>query len=128
MLTIVAGLLFFVALVAAITITASWSHLRSGLWRYVVGLVICTASYVLALLTLMGVSEYAPKLLGVPASSDMVQFRADIWIGFLAAVVVASAGVEATLYVLTGKWSNSFFGRLTVVASCPFLRLTQPTW
>jgi hypothetical protein len=113
LLTVVVGLLFFVALVAAITITASWSRLRSGLWRYIAGLVICTGTYVLALLTLMSVGEYAPKL-GVPASSDMVEFRADMWIGFLGAALVASAGVELVLYILAGKWRNSFFGRLAV--------------
>ena len=120
LLTVGVGLLFFLALVTAITITASWSHLCSGLWRYIVGLVICTVTYVLALITLMGVSGYAPEL-GVPASSDIVQFRADIWIGFLAAVIVASAGVEAALYVLTGKWSNSFFGRLAVAGVASLL-------
>ena len=120
LLTVDVGLLFFAAVLTAITITSSWPRLRPGLWRYIVGLVICTVTYVLALITLMGVSGYAPEL-GVPASSDIFQFRADIWIGFLAAVIVASAGVEAALYVLTGKWSNSFFGRLAVAGVASLL-------
>src|SRR5215470_13671949 len=96
----------------AITITSSWLRVRPGLWRYIVGVVICTGVYVLALFTLMSVSGYAPKLLGIPASGDIVDFRADIWIGLLVAVFVAAAGVEVVLYILTGTWSNSFFGRL----------------
>jgi hypothetical protein len=113
-LSVGVGLLFFVALLAAITITAGWPRLRPGLWRYIVAVVICTVAYVLALFTLMSVSAYVPKLLGVPASGDLVEFGADMWIGLLAAVLVASAGVELVLYILTGTWSNSFFGRLAV--------------
>jgi hypothetical protein len=121
LLTVGVGLLFFAAVLTAITITSSWPRLRPGLWRYIVGVTICTGVYVLALFTLMIVSGYAPKLLGIPASGDIVDFRADIWIGFLAAVIVASAGVEAALYVLTGKWSNSFFGRLAVAGVASLL-------
>jgi hypothetical protein len=114
LLTVGVGLLFFAAVLAAITITSSWPRLRPGLWRYIVGVIICTGAYVLALFALMSVSGSVPKLLGVPASGDIVEFGADIWIGLLAAVVVASAGVEVVLYILTGTWSNSFLGRLAV--------------
>ena len=114
LLTFLVGLLFGIAVLASITITSSWSRLRPGLWRYMVGSTVCTGTYVLALFTLISVSGYAPHLLGVPASDDIGEFRADIWIGFLAASLVASAGVESALYILTGKWSISSFGRLAV--------------
>ncbi|HEY6250946.1 MAG TPA: hypothetical protein VI685_13380 [Candidatus Angelobacter sp.] len=113
-LAIGVGPLFFLAILAAIMLTDSWSHLSRGLWRYVAAICLCTAVYVLALVTFSIVGGYSPKLLGASESGDIVQFRIDVWAGLLVAVLVASAGIESVAYILTGKWSNSFFGRLAL--------------
>lgn len=108
------GLLFFVALLAAITISASWSRLRRGLWRYIVGLVICAVAYLSGLFAFSVAAGYLPDLLGVPASSNMSSFGADVWIGLLVANLVSSVCIELFASVITGSWSNRFFLFLTV--------------
>jgi hypothetical protein len=55
---------------------------------------------------------YSPQLIGVSESNDIVQFRTDVWIGLLAAALVASAGIELLAFALIGKWSTAVFGQL----------------
>ncbi|HEY1525806.1 MAG TPA: hypothetical protein VGH51_06170 [Candidatus Angelobacter sp.] len=102
------GPLFFVAVLTAITLTGSWSHLSHGWWRIVAGICICTGAYLLALFTFLAVAGYS----GIPTSTDQIRFGADVWVGLLAAALVASACIELLVFVLTGKWSNSFLFRL----------------
>jgi hypothetical protein len=102
------GPLFFVAVLTAITLTGSWSHLSHGWWRIVAGICICTGAYLLAFFTFLVVVGYS----GIPTSTDQIRFGADVWIGLLAAALVASACIELLVFVLTGKWSNSFLFRL----------------
>src|SRR2546430_7604175 len=64
------GLLFFVALLAAITVSASSSRVRRGLWRYLVGLIICAAAYLGGLFAFSVAAGYSPDLLGMPARSE----------------------------------------------------------
>jgi hypothetical protein len=105
------GLVFFVAVLAAIALTKSWPLLNRGLWRIVAALCICTLAYLLALFTFFGVAGYWAKLLGIRASTEL-RFSTDVWIGLLAAGLVASVGIEFLVYVLTGKWNNSSLFRL----------------
>jgi hypothetical protein len=109
------GPLFFVAVLAAITLTGSRSHLGGGWWRILVGICVSIGAYLLALFAFSVVAGYSPDLLGIRASgasSDLSRFGADVWLGLLAAALVASVGIELLVYVLTGKWSNSFLFRL----------------
>lgn len=57
----------------------------------------------------MTVTDHAPRLFGVSGSSDLVQFHGDVWVGLIASVLVAAAGTELTVSVLTEKWSTTFF-------------------
>lgn len=113
-LTVGVGPLFFLAILTAIGLTDSWRRLNHGLWRYAVAVCLCTGAYVLALFTFSVVVGYSPQLLGLPASHDIIDFRADVWAGLVASVLVASAAIELLAYVLTGKWSTSFLGRLAI--------------
>ncbi len=108
------GPLFFVAMLAAITLTGSWAHLSHGWWRILAGMGICIGAYLLALFTFWIAGGYSPQLLGIRASMDPIDLGADVGIGLLAAALVASACVEFLAYVLTGKWSNAFLVRLVV--------------
>jgi hypothetical protein len=125
------GLLFFIALLAAIAMTNSWSRVSPGIWRYAVAAIISIAAYLLALITFWGLFGYSPDLFGVHASKDMADFGADIWIGLLAACLVASICIEFVAYVLTSRWSNgvlaSFAGAgvLSIVASFTATKLAR---
>ena len=102
------GPLFFCALLAALALTNSWSHVTPGIWKHFVGLCLCTATYFLAFLAFVGVGGYAPDVLGVRSSADISDFHADVLVGLLAAAVVASIGMELLGYILTGRWSSLF--------------------
>jgi hypothetical protein len=102
------GPLFSVAVFAAITFTRSWSHLASGRWRIVAGVCVCTGAYLLAFSTFLIVAGYS----GIRTSTDPSRFGADLWVGLLAAALVASGCIESLVLVLTGKWSNAFLFRL----------------
>jgi hypothetical protein len=108
------GLLFFVALLAAVAISASWSRVRGGVWRYFAGLVISTAAYLVGLFVFSVATGYSPDVFGVSASSDISHFGPDVAIG-LAASLVSSACIELLASLLTGRWSNRFFVYLSVV-------------
>src|SRR2546430_13132927 len=103
------GVLFFVALLAAITFSASSSRVCRGLWRYLVGLIICAAAYLGGLFAFSVAAGYSPDLLGMPASSAMPSFGTDVWIGLLVATLVSSACIELLASVLTGRGGNRFF-------------------
>jgi hypothetical protein len=105
------GLVFFVAVLAAIALTRSWSRLNRSLWRFVAGICICTGAYLLAFFTFVTVGGYWFELIRIRVSTE-IRFSADVWIGLLAAALVASVGIEFLLYVLTGKWNNSSLFRL----------------
>lgn len=102
------GPVFFVAVLSAIALTKTWSCLHRDSWRIIAGICICTGAYLLALFTFVAVGGYWAELLHIRISTEM-RFSADVWIGLLAAALVASACVELLVYVFTGKWSTSFF-------------------
>jgi hypothetical protein len=111
-LSIGVGPLFFLAILAAIAFTDSWSHVRPGFWRYVIAACVSTAAYVLALVTFWWLGGYLTNLLGSRGSNDLGEFRLDMWIGLSAAALVAAVCIELMAYVLTGKWSNTVLARL----------------
>lgn len=101
------GVVFSGAVVAAIALTGCWPGLQSGLWRVIAAICICSGAYVLALATFAIVGGYWAEVLHVRVSAE-VRTGVDLWIGLLAAALVASACIEFLVYVLTGTWSNSF--------------------
>jgi hypothetical protein len=58
------------------------------------------------------VAGYAPEWIGVRKSSDIVEFRLDVWLGLVAAAVVGLAGIVSLAAIFTGKWCNALFVRL----------------
>jgi hypothetical protein len=111
-LTVGVGPLFFVAILAAIAFTDSWPHVRRGLWRYVLAACASTMAYVLALLTFWWLGGYLQNLLGSRGSNDLSEFRLDMWIGLIAAALVAAVCIELMAYALTSRWSNAVLARL----------------
>ena len=112
-LAIGVGLCFFLAVLAAIAVTKSWSYLNRGSWRIPVGFCVSTAAYVLAFLTFVGIGGYWADWLRVPLATD-TRFATDIWVGLLAASLIAAICVEFLVYVLIGRWSNLFLLCLSV--------------
>ena len=106
------GPLFLVAVFSAITFTRSWSLVGSGWWRIVAGICICTGAYVLALFTFILVSDSMGT-----AYAEANRFGIGVWIGLLAAALVASACIELLVYVLTGRWSNFYLVRFAAAGA-----------
>jgi phosphatidylglycerophosphatase A len=102
------GLFFFAALLAAIAISRTWSQLRSGLWRYLLGVAVSTLAYLVGLFGFSSAWGYSQNLLGASASHDISDFGADVVIGLLVAAVVSSVCIELLALILTGRWSNRF--------------------
>jgi len=125
------GPLFFIALLAAIAMTDSWSHVSPGFWRYVLAAIISIAAYLLALFIFSIVGGFAPELFGVHRSGDIIDFGPDIWIGLLAATLVAAICIEFVAYVLTNRWSNGALaylagaGVLSIVTTFTGMRLLK---
>jgi CDP-diglyceride synthetase len=124
------GPLFFVAVLAGIAITGAWHQLQVGFWRYLVGLILITITYVMALTAFFWVTGVAPNWFGIRESEDIVDFRMDVWLGLIAAGAVGASGIALSAALLTGKWSNSLLLRLmlagwvtiliTFLANLPF--------
>ena len=115
------GPLFFGAVLAAIAITNSWSRVSPGIWRYVAAACLCTGAYVLALFAFSVVGGYSPQVLGVQPSSDIIDFRADVWLGLSAAVLVAAICMELVAFTLTSRWSNFSLGLLALAGFATIL-------
>jgi hypothetical protein len=73
---------------------------------------ISTMAYFLALLTFWWLGGYLQRLLGNRGSSDLSEFRLDMWVGLIAAALVAAVCIELVAYVLTNRWSNAVLVRL----------------
>jgi hypothetical protein len=114
LLAIGVGPLFFVALFVTIALTDSWLRLGYGVGRYVVAAFLSTGAYVLALFSFSIAAGYAPQVLGVRPSTDIVEFHGDIWVGLVVGVLIASICLELVAYVLTNKWSNLVLLTLTI--------------
>ena len=129
-LTVGVGALFFVAILSGIAITRAWEYLRPVVWRYVAAAILCTITYVVALLAFSAVGGYSPDWFGFEQSSDILEFRLDVWLGLVAAAMVASAGTLTLSALLTGRWSGMLLGQLvaagilavlvTFLANLPF--------
>ena len=117
------GPLFFGAVLAALALTNSWPHVRPRIWGYFVGMCLSTLTYFVAFLTFIGAAGYAPQVLGLRSSADVVDFGADVLLGLFAASVVVSIGMELLAYILSGRWSNLFLA-FFLVASVTSLAAT----
>jgi hypothetical protein len=111
-LTAGVGPLFFLAILAAIAFTGAWPHVRRGFWRYMLAACASTMAYVLALLTFWWLGGYLQSLLGTNGSNDLSEFRLDMWVGLIAAALIAAVCIELMAYILTGKWNNTVLARL----------------
>lgn len=100
------GPMFFISLLVAIAITDGWSQISAGVWRYIAAGGLSAVAYILALFVFSVIAGYAPDFLGFMRSRDILEFRADVWIGMIAAVAVAAICVEALAYILTNRWGN----------------------
>lgn len=106
------GPLFFIAIVAGIVISSAWRHFRPGLLRYLAGLVLCTTSYLVAMIAFWWVFGLSPRWIGFRPSDDMAKFGIDVWLGLVAAGAVGAIGISLFATVLTRRWSNSLLLRL----------------
>jgi hypothetical protein len=105
------GPLFFVAVVMGIVITGSWRFVQSSFWRYFAGLLLTTATYVVALAAFSGVAGFSDWL-GFRGSANILDFRIDVWLGLVAAGVVGASGIAVFTAILTRQWSTSLLLRL----------------
>jgi len=106
------GPLFFLGVAGGIMITGARRYLKAEILSYLAGLVICTITYFLALFAFFAVTGFAQHWLGARASSDIVDFRIDVWLGLIAAGAVGASGIALFTALLTGKWNNAFLRRL----------------
>jgi hypothetical protein len=106
------GPAFFVAVVVGIKITGARHHLQGGFLRYLVGLVVCLITYLLALMVFFGVYGFSPGWFGFRPSENVHQFGIDVVLGLLAATAFAAGGIALFTFVLTRQWSNSLLRRL----------------
>lgn len=110
------GPLFFAAVVTGTTITGGWTHVQVGVWRFVACLLISTISYVLALFAFSVVAGFAPDWFGVATSYNLVDFKGDVFLGLIAAGIVAATGISMLNVLLTGTGSGSLLLRLLLAA------------
>ena len=110
------GLLFFVATVTGIAITSAWCHVTVSFLRYVAGLLLTTTMYVAALAVFSGVAGFSPDWFGLRPSANILEFRIDVWLGLIAAGVVAASGISGLTALLVGTWSTSLLVRLISAA------------
>ena len=110
------GPLFFAAVVASIAITVAWRYVQVSLWRCIVGLLLSTITYVVGLFAFTLVAGFSPDWFGVQQSANILDFRLDVWLGLIAAGVVAASGISGLTALLVGAWSTSLLVRLTLAA------------
>ena len=111
-LTWFVGPLFFVATLTGIVLTGARRCFQAGLLRYLSGLVLCTITYSLALLTFFTVFGFSPDWLGVKPSSSIAGFGVDVVLGLAAAGVVGATGIWLFAALLTKKWSTRLLQHL----------------
>jgi len=124
------GPLFFVAIVAGVVITGAWRYLRTRFLRYLGGLVLCTITYLAALMAFFGVYGFSQDWFGFGRSASFEQFGIDVWLGLIAAGAVGASGIALFAALITRKWSTSLLLRLmfaglvtivvTFIANLPF--------
>jgi hypothetical protein len=124
------GTLFFGSVIISILFTGASRYLPPGLFRYLLGLILCTLTYLGAVTAFFGVFGFSPTWTGLQRSDDMVQFGLDVWLGLIAAGLVGAIGITLFAALLKRKWSNALLLRLiiagflaisiTFVANFPF--------
>ena len=106
------GPLFFVAIVAGIVITGVRRNFQPRFLRYLVGLVLCTTSYLAALIAFFAVDGFSPDWFSIRPSANLVHFGIDVWLGLIAAGAVGASGIALFAALLTRRWSNALLLRL----------------
>jgi predicted ferric reductase len=105
------GALLFLAIIISVAITRGWSRLIGTSWRYSASFGMFVAAYIVGLFAFLGVMRYS-YLVGLPTSTDITQFGADIWLALFAAALFSALCVELAIYFLTNRWSNFYLMRL----------------
>ena len=108
------GPAFLLALLAASSFAGAWKRVARSWQRWFIAAALSTAVYILSLFAFNLAAGYSPDLLNVLQSSDIVDFRGDVWVGLVAALLIASAGIELVAWVLVGYWSTRAFLALTI--------------
>jgi hypothetical protein len=116
-LTIGVGPIFCIALIGAACKTGVLQCVPRDKWRFVAAFVFSTIGYVFALFTFNVVLGYAPQILGVAESTDIVQFRTDVWLGLLAAAATAAVSVDIVVAIMTGQWRHRLLLRIWAVSA-----------
>ena len=106
------GPLFFVAVVAGIAVTRAWHYVQVSFVRCVAGLFLTTITYLASLVAFSGVAGFSPDWFGFGRSAQIVDFRADILMGLVAAGVVGASGIAVFTALITRKWSTGLLLRL----------------
>lgn len=120
------GPAFFLALLAAMTLGGAGKGAAFRWWRWCIAAALYSAVYVLSLFAFSIAAGYSTDLLGVSRSNDFLQFREDVLVGLMVALLVASAGVELTTWILVGYWSARTFVLLATAGMATVL-LTYAT-
>jgi hypothetical protein len=129
-LTYGVGPLFFIAVLAGILLTGAWRRLQVDFLRYLAGLVLCTITYLLALMAFFAVGGFSPDWFGFRQSANIIHFGLDVLLGLITAGIVGASGIVAFTALLTRKWSTPLLLRLmlaglvtivvTFIANLPF--------
>jgi hypothetical protein len=81
-------------------------HIDEPIIRYPLFLITCICTFVASMVGFSAAMGYAPDLAKVARSRDILDFKADVWIGLIVAVAIAAAGIELGARLLAGFWSN----------------------
>jgi hypothetical protein len=128
------GPTFFLALLAGMSFAGACKRATRSWQRWSIAAALSTAVYILSLFAFSLAAGYSPDLLGVARSSDIVDFRGDVWVGIMAALLVASAGVELATWVLVGSWNTRAFlflasaGLVTVLLAYAATSIAHSYW
>ena len=124
------GPLFLTAVVTGVALTVAWRYVQVSFLRCFAGLLLTTTTYVAALFAFSVVAGFAPDWFGLLPSTNIVDFRIDVWLGLIAAGVVGASGIAVFTALLTREWSSSLLLRLiladlitvvvTFIANLPF--------
>ncbi len=113
-LTVGIGPIFALTVVTCTALSKSHLQIDHPVLRYALFSAACLCSYVISLTGFSIAMGYSPDYLKVARSHDVLDFRADVWVGLLVAMLIASIGTELGARILTGIWSNQMLARFFV--------------
>jgi hypothetical protein len=106
------GPIFALAVVICAALSKSHPQIDHRVLRCALFCAACLCSYVISLMGFFIAMGYSPDFLKVARSRDVLDFRADVWVGLVVAMLISSIGTEFGARILTGIWSNQMLARL----------------